>query len=72
MAGEMDLVGYARKSKDNDKLKLTISVEAFNAAQRFLSQDGEEYVALVISRTKVVEILDGDRSVASVCHIRGE
>lgn len=66
---QSDLIGYVRKTKDGQHLKLSISAEAFDNAQRYLSQDGKEYVALVVSLGKVHEILDGTRDVTSICQI---
>lgn len=70
MTTQSELVGYVRKTKDNGNLKVAISAEAFDQAQRYLSQDGKEYVALVINTAKIQEILDGTRDVTSVCQIR--
>jgi len=67
-----ELVGYVRKSKNNGALKVNISVDAFNDAARYQSQDGHEYVALVVNLAKVQDIINNEREVTSVCHIKGE
>ncbi len=69
---QSELVGYVRKSKNGNALKLSVSAEAFENAQRYLSQDGKEYVGLVIHLPKVQEILDGTRDVTSICQISDE
>ncbi|UCE73993.1 MAG: hypothetical protein JSV56_13395 [Methanomassiliicoccales archaeon] len=69
---QSELIGYVRKSKGGNALKLSISKEAFDDAQRYLSQDGKEYVGLVINLSKVQEILDETRDVTSICQIVNE
>lgn len=63
------LVGYVRKSNGNGALKLSISKDAFEEAERYQSQDGKEYVGLVINIARVQEILEGTRDVTSICQI---
>jgi len=67
---QSELIGYVRKNKSGNVLKISISVEAFENAQRYLSQDGHEYVSLVMNPAKLQEILDGAREVTSVCQIK--
>jgi len=69
---QSELVGYVRKSRNGNALKLSISAEAFDSAQRYLSQDGKEYVGLVVNLAKVQEILDETRDVTSICQIKDE
>ena len=69
---QSELIGYVRKSKSGNALKLSISAEAFDSAERYLSQDGSEYVGLVIHIAKVQEILEGSRDVTSICQIVDE
>lgn len=66
---QSELVGYVRKSKSGNALKVSISAEAFDSAQRYLSQDGKEYVGLIINLAKVQEILNDTRDVTSVCQV---
>lgn len=63
------LVGYVRKSNGKGALKLSISKDAFEEAEKYLSQDGSEYVGLVINIARVQEILEGTRDVTSICQI---
>jgi hypothetical protein len=69
---QSELIGYVRKSRSGNALKLSISAEAFDSAQRYLSQDGKEYVGLIVNTAKVQEILDDSRDVTSVCQIVNE
>jgi hypothetical protein len=46
---QSDLIGYVRKSRGKNALNLSISAEAFDSAQRYLSQDGKEYICQIIS-----------------------
>ncbi len=69
---QSELIGYVRKSRNGNALKLSISAEAFENAQRYLSQDGKEYVGLIVNLAKVQEILDDTRDVTSVCQIKDE
>jgi len=69
---QSELIGYVRKSRNGNALKLSISAEAFENAQRYLSQDGKEYVGLIVNIAKVQEILDDTRDVTSVCQIKDE
>jgi hypothetical protein len=69
---QSDLIGYVRKSRGGNALNLSISAEAFDSAQRYLSQDGKEYVGLIVNLAKVQEILDDSRDVTSICQIISE
>ena len=69
---QSELIGYVRKSRNGNALNLSISAEAFDNAQRYLSQDGKEYVGLIVNIAKVQEILDDTRDVTSVCQIKDE
>lgn len=63
------LVGYARKSANGGAIKMSISSEAFTAAQKYASKDGKEYVNLVINLAKMQEVINGERAVTSVCQL---
>lgn len=61
------LVGYARKSTNGGAIKMSISAEAFEAARKYSSKDGKEYVNLEINLAKMQEVISGERAVTSVC-----
>lgn len=63
------LVGYIRKSNRGAALKINLSAEAFDKAQRYLSKDGEEFVPLVVSLNNVRAVIDGEKEVTSVSQI---
>jgi hypothetical protein len=64
-----DLMGFVRKSKNGNALKLSISAEAFEKAQRYTTQDGQEFVAMIIPLARVQQVLDGYKEVTSVSQI---
>ena len=64
-----DLMGFVRKSKNGNALKISISTEAFDKAQRYTTQDGQEFVAMVIPLSRIQQILDGYKEVTSVAQI---
>ncbi|MBI5000570.1 MAG: hypothetical protein HZB92_03455 [Euryarchaeota archaeon] len=64
------LVGYMRKSNGGGALKLSISSEAFQGAQRYASKDGKEYVNLIVNLAKTQEVISGERAVTSVCQLQ--
>ncbi len=64
---KIDLIGYVRKG-DRD-LKITLSVKALNKAQKYRSQDGEEYVTVIAKLDKVQAIIEEAREVTTVMQI---
>ena len=64
-----DLMGFVRKSKNGNALKISISTEAFDKAQRYTTQDGQEFVAMVIPLSRIQQVLDGYKEVTSVAQI---
>ena len=66
---ESKLIGYVRKSNNGNALKLNISAEAFEEAQRYTTQDGKEYVNLITNLEKIKEIIDEQREVTSISQI---
>jgi len=66
---ESELIGYVRRSNAGGALKINISANAFEKARRYMSQDGSEYVGLVVSLDKVRSVIEGDREVTSVCQL---
>lgn len=64
------LVGYVRK--DGNVLKLSIDVKAFEKAERLNAQDGREFVSLIVNQEKVLDIMQGQREVTSICQVVGE
>ena len=54
---QSELIGYIRKSRSGNALNISLSAEALDSAQRYLSPDGKEYIGLVVNTAKVQEIL---------------
>jgi hypothetical protein len=69
---ESKLVGYARKSKNGGALKLNLDYEAIKRSEKYTTQDGRKYVALIANLSKLEEIIDGTREVTSVCQLIGD
>jgi hypothetical protein len=69
---ESELVGYLRKSANGGALKMSISADAFDNAQKYNAKDGKEYVNLVVNLSKMQEVINGDRAVTSVMYVRKE
>lgn len=69
---ENTLVGYVRKSKAGKALRLSVDIEAFNAAEHYESNDGRKFVSLIVNLDKVEQIISGDREVTSLVQITDE
>ena len=69
---ESKLVGYIRKSNDGKALKMSLDVDALEAAERYEAQGGREYISLIANLEKVEEIIEGDREVTSLCYFVDE
>lgn len=66
---DSELIGYVRKSKTGKALKLNIAKDAFGKVETYKSQDGSEFVQLIARIDKIVEIIEDEREVTSLCHI---
>jgi len=64
-----ELIGYVRKSKGGNALKLNLSAEALNKAERYKSQGGEDFIGLIIHLGRVNEVIEGERECTSVCQL---
>ena len=64
-----DLVGYVRKSKSGNALKLSISSKAFEQAERYTTQKGEEFVRLIVNLARAQDVISGQREVTSICQL---
>lgn len=72
MALKSVLVGYCRLSRNQEEVLLSILRRAFSAAESHTSKDGEEFVRLCITTSKMRELLDGAREVTSVVQHTGD
>ena len=66
---ESELIGYARKSRNGNALKLSISTTAFEEAQRYSTKNGEEFVGLILNVDHVYQLLEGEKDVTSICQL---
>lgn len=60
------LIGYVRRS--NDKIKVSVNVDAFNDCNIWTTSDGQQYVALEISMNALNKVINGERVVTSMIH----
>jgi hypothetical protein len=65
-----ELLGFVRKTKDGKALRIAISVEAFNKAERYISRDGTEFVPMIISLSRLYQLLEGEKEVTNVSQIK--
>ena len=72
MSNESILMGYVRKSKAGGAIRLSIDRKAFMKAQKYQSNDGTDFVPLIINVDKLNQIISGEREVTSVCQIQDD
>lgn len=64
-----ELIGYVRKSNNKDALVISLNVEAFNQAEKYETQDGNEYVRMVVRMDALHDIENGVKDVTCVTQI---
>ena len=64
-----ELVGFVRMSRTGNAVKVSISKDAFENARSFLSQNGEEFVPLVIALGHLESLIAGEKEVTSISQI---
>ncbi len=64
-----ELIGYVRKSKSGQALKLSLNRDALLAADTYNSSDGQQYISLIMNADRTVAIINGEREVTSVCQL---
>jgi hypothetical protein len=64
-----ELMGYVRRSNNGKALKISINTEAFNKAERYQTQDGHEYVAMVIRLDTIYQLIEGQKDVTNITQI---
>ena len=62
-------LGYIRRSRRGKAVKLDISLESFLMAQRYTTKDGKEWVNMVVSIDKVLDVLEGKIQVAGISQL---
>ena len=64
-----ELMGYVRRSNNGKALKISINTEAFNKAERYQTQDGQEFVAMVIRLDTIYQLIEGQKDVTNITQI---
>lgn len=62
-------LGYIRRSRRGKAVKLDISLESFLLAERYTTKDGREWVSMMVSIEKLLDVLEGKTEVAGVNQI---
>ena len=64
-----ELLGYVRRSNNGKALKLSVNADAFNKAERYTTQDGQEYVAMIIRLDSIYQLIEGQKDVTNITQI---
>jgi len=64
-----ELMGFVRRSNNGKALKISINADAFNKAERYQTQDGQEYVAMVIRLDTIYQLIEGQKDVTNITQI---
>lgn len=72
MSNNSTLMGYVRRSRNGGALKVSVSRNAFENATRYRTQDGTEYVGMIINLNKLRSLLSGEQEVTAISQILGE
>ncbi len=64
-----ELMGFVRRTKSGKALRLSISTEAFKKAERYTTQDGTEFVPMIINLSRIYQLLEGEKEVTNVSQI---
>ena len=66
MVVESKLMGYVRRSRNGGAIKLSVARDAFTNAEKYQSADGTEYVGMIISLSKLRNLLRGEQEVTAI------
>ena len=69
---ESQLMGYVRKSKNGNALNISISVDAFERAEKESCRDGQEFVRMIVNTEKIKKLIDKEIEVTGISQIVGE
>lgn len=64
-----ELMGFVRRTESGKALKLSISVDAFNKAERNVTRDGTEFVHMVVNLQRIYQLLEGEKEVTNISQI---
>lgn len=62
-------MGYVRRSNNGGALKVSVSEDAFEKAQRYQTQDGKSYVGMIINLNKLRNLLAGEQEVTNISQL---
>lgn len=62
-------LGYLRRSRRGRALKIDVNLEAFLLAERYATKDGKEWVNMVVSVEKVLDVLEGRVEAAGISQL---
>ncbi len=65
-----ELLGYVRRSNNGKALKLSVNADAFNKAERYTTQDGQEYVAMIIRLDSIYQLIEGQKDVTNITQLQ--
>jgi len=63
-------LGYLRRSRRGRALKLDVNLEAFLMAERYVTRDGKEWVNMVVSVEKVLDVMEGRIEAAGINQLK--
>jgi len=66
-----ELMGFVRRTKSGKALRLSISTDAFQKAERYTTKDGTEFVPMFIRLGSIYQILEGEKEVTAVNQLSG-
>ena len=66
-----ELMGFVRRTKSGKGLRISISADAFNKAERYTTKDGTEFVPMFIRLASIYQILEGEKEVTAVSQLSG-
>ncbi len=69
MTTETKLMGFVRRSNNGGALKLSVSQNAFETAERYVTSDGTEYVGMIINLNRLRNLLSGEQEVTAISQI---
>lgn len=61
-----ELLGYVRRSNNGKSLKISINVQAFEKAEKYQTQDGQEYLAMEVRLDNIYLLIKGLMDVTNV------
>jgi hypothetical protein len=62
-------MGYVRRSNNGKALKISINADAFDKAERYKTQDGQEFVAMIIRLDTIYQLIEGQKDVTNITQI---